>query len=933
GEPHQAVEALERAVQLDPDRADLLVSLAGGLASAGELAAARSTLEKVMAIGGGVSCEDLRRAAHVYLRLGNPQPALDCYQRALLVEPQPPAALLFEFAQLQQRQGNPEAALELVQQALDRDPLFRDRPESLPVQLLQADLPAILNRSQAALAVLERALSVAQAAHPAQENGGDANAAEIRLLKGEIHDRFTSLMIEAGDLPDALYHAEKAFALFAVDSAAQDAALCYRAADLALAQLQNDRAARTVRSFQTGAELFPQALLEQGQDGVDLLSLQVEMALEAGSSDPVAGWIEAGLVEAPNDARLLSAKVRLLAREGDLAAARKCFTLARLQSAGGESGLWLAEAALAAQSWKDVPVLFERCAQRQVGQARAQLSFARALVLCAEQQRLCDATGSQANAPGVLALSAENQRKFEEAVQAAGRLVNTGEIGRWQARGQAVFTPSAQTARTLASMPAQPEDIAALIGALRLLGNRAAAIQVARRFAEHPRVLLQLALCYQEDPSGQGEAAGATTAQAEAVAVAGRAAAADSNQPLAHAALGRANLQAGELSSALAAYENALLLWLDEPGWHEAAGDLSLQVGSLQAAIAHFRHALAIEPENPRFAFKLGQACLSDEDIAVAINCLEKSVALDAAQANAWLTLATAYHLAGRLPQALEAARKAGELNSASAEALLIAGETALSMNQTAQALELAQSAVRREPDNAAAVLFFSNVLVLSERAEEGLKVIEQSSPAVRAFFPVAFERAKLIHRLHGAQSAADVLEKLAREHPEEPDLLGFLARVQAECGEVKAAERYAFRALRLDPNQPDLTLMLGRLNRKNGHLDQAVHLLGEVIRMAPDHLEAYLELGSVYQERREYALALQAYRQAIRIAPRDYQAYYYSGLILRDSKDYSAAESMLRRAAELAPESAGQVAVSIRRQLVAVIALNLVHHKQEVTL
>jgi hypothetical protein len=49
--------------------------------------------------------------------------------------------------------------------------------------------------------------------------------------------------------------------------------------------------------------------------------------------------------------------------------------------------------------------------------------------------------------------------------------------------------------------------------------------------------------------------------------------------------------------------------------------------------------------------------------------------------------------------------------------------------------------------------------------------------------------------------------------------------------------------------------------------------------------------------------------------------------LIQRDSKDYSASEVFLRKAAELAPDN-----LSIRRQLVGVIALNLVHNKQEVS-
>ena len=98
-------------------------------------------------------------------------------------------------------------------------------------------------------------------------------------------------------------------------------------------------------------------------------------------------------------------------------------------------------------------------------------------------------------------------------------------------------------------------------------------------------------------------------------------------------------------------------------------------------------------------------------------------------------------------------------------------------MNQPDLALEFAHGAVRREPDNAATVLFLSTVLVQREKPEEGLAVLEQASPTVKAVFPVAFERAKLIRRLHGGQSALEILEKLARDYPEEPDLLGYLAQ------------------------------------------------------------------------------------------------------------------------------------------------------------
>ena len=65
--------------------------------------------------------------------------------------------------------------------------------------------------------------------------------------------------------------------------------------------------------------------------------------------------------------------------------------------------------------------------------------------------------------------------------------------------------------------------------------------------------------------------------------------------------------------------------------------------------------------------------------------------------------------------------------------------------------------------------------------------------------------------------------------------------------------------------------------------------------------------------------------KKAMKTVPQDFRMYYQAGLILREGKDYHGAETMLRRAAELAPDD-----LNIRRQLGAVITLNLIHSSQE---
>jgi tetratricopeptide (TPR) repeat protein len=898
GESRKAVEALERAVQLDPHRADLHVALAHWLLTTGDLPAARESLEHLREME-NASRDDLRTAAQIYLRLEDRSSALQCFERALRVENGAPADLLFEVARLYERTGDYDSALELVQQAAE------ENPTNLPISLLHVDLLVNMKRPQAALALLERALRVT-------ESWGDKalRTAEQSALLGDIHERFTRLMLQEGSLPAALDHAEQALSL------KPDAGRCFRAADLALALLQNDRAARLMRSFAGFGEEVPVSLLEQGRDGMNLYCLYIETALVTEKEEAAARWVDAGMDVCPGDARLMAARSRVLAGQGDLPAGQRWYEQAQRaarKEAQSPTPLWLAEAALAVEDWAEAYAMFDQYVQANATDARAQLGFARVLVLSAEKQWVCEAAGCTAHAPGAQSLDEEHRQKFEDAIRIAGRMANVSEVGRWQCRGQVVFAPSSHNIRSLAAMPAQPDDTAALIAALRFLNNRPAALQVGRRYSDHPQVLLQLALCYLGEEKQDG------------LAIAERLVAQNPNNALHHVVLAMMLRQARLLDRALEAYEKALTICPGEPLWHEAAGDLCIQQGSVQAAVLHRQQAVALDAESSRAAFKLGQALLASGDTREAINWLEKSCAQDANQADVWLALASAYYMAGSLPQAMEAAKQASGLDQTAAEGLLIAGETAMAMNQSDLALDYARGAVRREPENAAAVLFLSSVLSQRGRPDEGLAVLEAASQAVRAEFPVAFERGKLIHRLHGASAAVDTLEKLARDYPEEPGLLGYLAQVEAENGDMKSAEHNAFKALKLDPGQPELTLMLGRLLRKTGQLDQAVHMLSEAIRMTPNSLEAYLELGSVYQERREIPQALQVYTQAMRIAPADFQAYYQSGVILRDSKDYPSAETMLRRAAELAPEN-----LSIRRQLVGVITLNLVHNSQE---
>ena len=89
--------------------------------------------------------------------------------------------------------------------------------------------------------------------------------------------------------------------------------------------------------------------------------------------------------------------------------------------------------------------------------------------------------------------------------------------------------------------------------------------------------------------------------------------------------------------------------------------------------------------------------------------------------------------------------------------------------------------------------------------------------------------------------------------------------------------------------------------------------------------MEAYLEMGLTYQDRRDVNNAIQTFHKAIAMVSNDPRPYLQAATTYKESRDYRNAEYMLRQASQLAPTDQ-----NIRRQLAAVVALNIVDNLQE---
>ncbi|HMN60340.1 MAG TPA: tetratricopeptide repeat protein, partial [Anaerolinea sp.] len=557
--------------------------------------------------------------------------------------------------------------------------------------------------------------------------------------------------------------------------------------------------------------------------------------------------------------------------------------------------------------------LYDTLLAKYSTEARTGFELARAMVEAAEIQGLCDDLGVTAHAPGMDGKSERFQARLEELLNPVKPLLGIDEAGRWEQRAKLVMGMVETSGQNFATSIRQAMDAAAMMAALRVMKNIPAALDTGRPFSTEIPVLTQNALCLIESDLP----AGLETSE--------KLVAAAPENPLHLAVYALAAQKSGDDANALQAIEEALQLWPDEANWQAWAGELALHMDDVAMSLKHFQAALTLQPDNAGFATEVGEVLSLSGDYQQAIEVLRNAAEMAPDSPAAWLGLARAQKGLGLIDEAIQSALRAADIQDGAAAGLIFASKVCQDSGQKEKALEYARGAYYKDPRNAHSIVNLSRILNLQNKAVESLELISQSIDELGPARELAYERAWLVYQIQGAEAAGALVDHLIEDSPEDSEALALHANVQAELGQLKVAERSAFRSLRLQPNQPGLALALARMNRKAGQLDQAVHLLGQAAIMDPNNIEIYLELGQAYIDRREHSMALQAFDKATKIAPKDARGYYHSALILKETKDYTAAEDMLQKAARFSPED-----LVIHRQLVGVMALNLIHKSQE---
>jgi tetratricopeptide (TPR) repeat protein len=918
GDVEGAVEVWEKVMPNIGSDVSLLLEMAAALQAANRSQQAWDLLQSVNLEE--LSPDLLRRMASLCYTLGHTERAFDSLAYAFAQSPQPLGLQALELAYLHGAMKQWDEGLPFVEMVL------RQEVPMMDAWVWAADVLVMAGRRQAAMRVLEQALVLKTEDSVAKQiDEKDAGLAQHLFVEGQpwgvdrvdILLRLARLAALEGDLRKGLN-----FALKGLQLSPDSAMLRYLGAELAAAQAQTELAIQLVEPY------LDAGLPEEQQDmAVACLTLLGELALRDGNMTIAEQCLQKGRQYGNEFARLLALKSRLLARQGKFWMANDVFDLAVVlakndgmsQPLVGENwlsarsllndwneqtcSLWLGEALLDLQRWKEAFQFLDKALDRWGIYTGVWLVYLIAVVRIEEERWLYDAVHLGGRLPVVT---------VEMALKKLSG-IDLKEVQQWVRRAKVIFGPSELLDEFSSNHLRTFEDAKVAFAVWLKNGNWQRAAEVLIRFTQDAWARLMVGFCQ----TMIGENEGLIIVQEAAQAL--------SFQPFAQGLLAKGAEACEELDMALDAINQALQLWPMQAEWYAWAAELAERLGKMEDALTYWEQARQLAPQSVEYKLAYAIVCRATGRATLAVRILREAAALAPDHFLIWMNLALAYQQNGDLSSSLTCAERVCMLAPDSADGLILAGQIALQMGRLDDALRYARGATRSSPDSKDALMLLVDVFVQRGQLLEALEVLEQASEICRQIEEVERRWASLVAKVRGKEAALLAYRQVCLDFPESASALADLATVLTELGQLQEAMRIAYQVLRLDPTHTDMLLFLGRCFRQQGQLDQAVYFFGEAVRQSSQDLEAQLELGQTYQQRRQYSLALEAFERAAQIAPQDYRAFHLAGLAKRDAKDYPGAEAMLRHAVQLAPHD-----VSIRRQLAAVIALNMVQTVRE---
>lgn len=335
----------------------------------------------------------------------------------------------------------------------------------------------------------------------------------------------------------------------------------------------------------------------------------------------------------------------------------------------------------------------------------------------------------------------------------------------------------------------------------------------------------------------------------------------------------------------------------------------ALQSHDLQlftAATATLEQWVVREPRHALALMGLGISLARRQQWAQAQERFEQAIAAEPKLAQAHSNLGNLHRQFGRRANAITAYKKAVQLQPGMAEAHYNLSIVLDEDGKAAQAEEAVRRALLFRPNYPEAHNNLGNLLLKSGRVEAAVSHFRQALVWDDTLRPARFNLIIALYRLGRSAEAQAEVDRLLKEHPDDPQILRVQAAGLAQQGALGEAEQINTRLLQLEPDAPDLWLHQGEVLLARQDFDGAMALYKDLL--SKHNLPPAVAIGAmahVMWARGNYGEAKHLYQQALMMDGRMPALLMGLARTLLESGDTRLGLETLQRVLEIAPAAA----------------------------
>ena len=365
---------------------------------------------------------------------------------------------------------------------------------------------------------------------------------------------------------------------------------------------------------------------------------------------------------------------------------------------------------------------------------------------------------------------------------------------------------------------------------------------------------------------------------------------------------------AGKLPDRAADQANAVLaIKSDDADAYALLASVAAVKGDKPTALSRIQRALEIDPNKAAFHTTLGLLQGSDPAQAgSAEEQLRRAVSLDNSNVTAHLALASILEHKGDLAGALEQQKAAVAGDPKNFTARVSLAQLYLRQNDKTNAEATLRQATEDLGDTNAGGEILENYYLRTGQVDRGISVYSDLAANHPKSTPIKLAYARLLIAKRDVPGAKTVIAGLMKTDSSDPGVAVLDGVLLLNDGKTKEAFDVLQRAAKNNPENLPVKIWLGKAALAMGDVNTAQQSFSDASRLNPSSLEALDGMAQTAMRSQDSALLGQAAEKAIALAPQSAIGYLWRGMSAASQQQNDKAEADFREALKLDPNNSG---------------------------